>query len=290
MIWPFSSRIARSQNSVTYGGRGSRGRPPGPGRSARGRGPGSGTGRPGRRCRGPRRAGGCPGVIAVAIEKPRRAFIPDRVGLDGSVDERPDVGELDDRRREPVHLRRARSRGRRRPGRCCRARSAPGRSPAPRVSRVDTRPSIAIAPSLGCEDPGQGQEERALAGTVRARSGRSPRRGPSEGPGAGAPRSGSARPVAPQHAGERPLDGGPPRQAQVVVDPQVADVDGDGARSRARSASSEDPRERGLDPLEDGDREHEEDHRDDEQDPEREEVRPVPWSTVSVPQVTVGRP
>ncbi len=275
MIWPFSSRIARLQNSVTYE------------RSwvtrtiTRARLISSRT-RAWLRARNDLVAGAQHLVEQEDVGRDRggdreaqAGLHPHRVGLDRRVDEGADVGELDDRRREPVHLAVRRSRGRRRPGRCCRARSAPGRSR--RRASAGSRPArrSAIAPSLGSRIPARASRSVLLPaplGPIR------PIASPwkiVEVQVAERPEVGRRVPVAPEHPDERALDRGPPRQAQVVADPQAADVDRDGPGRRLRR--SQDPREGGFDALEEGDREDEEDHRDREQDPEGEEVglRPV---------------
>ncbi len=77
---------------------------PWPCRRARGRGPGCVRGRSGRRFRAPRRAAGCRGSWLWRSRSPRRALMPGRIRLDRRVDERTDVGELDDRRAELGHL------------------------------------------------------------------------------------------------------------------------------------------------------------------------------------------
>ena len=77
------------------------------------------------------------GVDRGRDREPESGAHPGRVRLHRRVDERADVGELDDRRRELVHLVRRRSRGTPRPGRCCRARSAPSRT-RPRGSAAST--------------------------------------------------------------------------------------------------------------------------------------------------------
>ena len=104
--------------------------------------------------------------------------------------------------------------------------------PAPSVSSVDTRPSTAIEPSLGSRIPDEGQQERALAGPVRPDQ---PDRlavadlevQVAQGPEVGGARSGRGAAM----PDERALDRRPLGEAQVVADPEAADVDGDGRSS-----------------------------------------------------------
>ncbi len=76
------------------------------------------------------------------------------------------------------------------------------------------------------EDPGQGEQQGALARAVRADDGQRLALVQGEREVLERPEVRLARAVAPEHAGQRALEGRPPGQAQVVADPQVGDLDG----------------------------------------------------------------
>ena len=208
------------------------------------------------------------GVMAVAIENPRRARMPDEYVLTGASMNAPmSANSMIAGVSSSICF-------------WAMSRKAPARSmlsrpvrsiskPAPRVSSVDTRPCVTISPSLGVEDPREGQQKRALAGAVRPDDRQRLAVGQRQVEVAERPEVVLAAVVAPEHPGQRALEGRPLRQAQVVADTEVADLDRVGERAGIGGTErgpgrrpSEDPREGGLGALEDQDREQEQEDRD----------------------------
>ncbi len=178
---------------------------------------------------------------------------------------------------------------------CSMPRNAPARSmlsrpvsscsnPAPSVSSVETRPWVRISPSVGSRIPASASRSVLLPAPFGPMTA-------SDSPWASlndrcriAQKWFSRAGVAAEHAGERALQGGPLRQAQVVADPEVADLDRrldrpTGLRLDHRIAS-QDPRECRLGALEHVDR--------DEQQAKRERAARAPGPTQSGAVAAVG--
>ena len=150
---------------------------------------------------------------------------PRRVRLHRSIDERADLGELDDRRGQLGHL--------------------PRVDPEERPHQVDVvatgqlhleagpegqqggHPAVGDDVALArLEDTGQGQQQGALAGAVGTDDRERLALGQAERQVADRPEVGVGRAVAPEHPRERALERRPPREPQVVADPEVVDLDG----------------------------------------------------------------